>query len=188
MPEVTAVAERRRPGIATHRSSTLTAGDRRRQLGVPVTSPERTLRDLRPRLTERELTRMVNDARRARQIDAATQHELLGYRAGPTRSEFEDAFQRVCRHSRLPAPRTLAIVCGFEVDAVFDAERLIVELDGWAFHNDRTAFESDRERDAQLLAAGYATVRITWERLTRAPEREAARLAGILRARAHRSR
>ena len=61
---------------------------------------------------------------------------------------------------------------------------MIVELDGAEFHLDRHAFESDRDRDADLLAAGYVTVRITWERLTQQPAREAARLKTILDARA----
>lgn len=69
------------------------------------------------------------------------------------------------------------------VDAVFVSERLIVELDGWDFHNGRLAFERDRERDADTLAAGLATLRITWERLVGAPEAEAHRLRAILRAR-----
>lgn len=183
LPEVTAPHRSRRPGIRCHRTRSLPPADRTRWLGVPVTSPARTLRDLRPRLTDRQFTRMVNDARREGRIDAATQRALLGYRSGPTRSEFEAAFQRFCRRFGLPSPRTLVALAGFEVDAVFDAAGLVVELDGWAFHRDRAAFESDRERDAELLAAGYVTVRITWDRLHRDPRREADRLRRILAAR-----
>lgn len=62
----------------------------------------------------------------------------------------------------------------------FPAERLIVELDGWDYHRDRHSFESDRDRDADTLAAGAATIRITWERMTHAPRREADRLQAIL--------
>jgi very-short-patch-repair endonuclease len=36
---------------------------------------------------------------------------------------------------------------------------VIVELDGRQFHED--TFERDRDRDADLLAADYPTVRIT---------------------------
>ena len=60
---------------------------------------------------------------------------------------------------------------------------MIVELDGWGFHRSRHSFESDRERDAEMLARGLATVRITWDRLVLQPEREADRLHGILQAR-----
>jgi very-short-patch-repair endonuclease len=63
---------------------------------------------------------------------------------------------------------------------------VIVELDGAEFHLDREVFESDRERDAALLEAGYVTIRITWERLKGQPAREAARLRKILDARRRR--
>ena len=84
----------------------------------------------------------------------------------------------------MPAPVTNTRLLGFEVDALFPEHRLIVELDGAEFHLDRYAFESDRDRDAELLAAGYVTVRITWERLKLQPAREAERLRRILRNRA----
>jgi hypothetical protein len=48
------------------------------------------------------------------------------------------------------------------------------------FHNNAIAFEVDRERDAETLAHGFATVRMTWERIHAAPGREAARLGTIL--------
>ena len=60
---------------------------------------------------------------------------------------------------------------------------MIVEIDSWQFHGDRGSFESDRDRDADHLAAGIVTVRVTEERLTGSPDREAARLRKILRAR-----
>lgn len=69
---------------------------------------------------------------------------------------------------------------GHEVDAYFEAARLVVECDGWDFHNDRQAFEDDRERDATMLLHGLATVRLTKRRLRRQPEREAARLHAII--------
>jgi very-short-patch-repair endonuclease len=180
VPEVTARRERRRDGIRTHRSQTLVRADRARELGVPVTTAQRTIRDLEPRLTRAQFTRMVNEARRAGRLTANTAHALLGYASGPTRSEFEAAFLRFCGLYQLPVPRTLVDVHGFEVDALFVAQRVIVELDGWEFRNDRSAFVSDRERDASLLDRGYATYRITWERLHEQPQREAARIQRIL--------
>ena len=84
----------------------------------------------------------------------------------------------------LPAVRsaraqTLVTVHGYEVDALFRRDG-VVEMDGWEFHRGRVAFGDDRERDAELLGAGYETVRITWERLQETAEREAARLMRIL--------
>jgi very-short-patch-repair endonuclease len=41
-----------------------------------------------------------------------------------------------------------------EADCVWREQRLIVELDGRDAHHSLPAFESDRARDAALLAAG----------------------------------
>lgn len=56
----------------------------------------------------------------------------------------------------------------------------MVELDSRAHHDNPLAFETDRDRDADLLTAGFAVIRLTPERMTRAPEREAARLRTLL--------
>jgi hypothetical protein len=45
------------------------------------------------------------------------------------------------------------------------------------YHQD---FEADRAKDADLLAAGHRVVRLTWDRLTRQPRREAARFRRLL--------
>ena len=74
-----------------------------------------------------------------------------------------------------------APLCGYLVDALFEAERVIVELDSWPFHKGKIAFETDRERDAETLAHGYVTVRVTGERLDERPRQEAQRLLAILR-------
>ncbi len=80
-------------------------------------------------------------------------------RRGPQRARF-------CDEHRLPPPAFNVTVLGREADALWPAQRLIVELDGFAYHRHRVAFESDRARDAALLVAGYRTVRITHRRLT----------------------
>lgn len=68
------------------------------------------------------------------------------------------------------------------MDAYFEAEKLIVELDGWDFHSSRQSFEGDRDSDANALAIGIRTVRITWDRLIGKPQPEADRLRTIFRA------
>ena len=106
---------------------------------------------------------------------------------GPTfvarRGEAGHEFLAFVAHYGLPVPQINVKLNGREVDVLFPDHKLIVELDGWGFHNDRHAFETDRERDAENLRLGYRTVRITRERFTQAPDREAARLHEILRAR-----
>ena len=44
-------------------------------------------------------------------------------------------------------------------------QRLIVELDGYATHGTRQAFERDRIRDRTLAAKGWRTIRLTSRQL-----------------------
>ncbi len=191
---ITSATQRRLPGLVVHQSRTLTPADIRTHFGIRVTSPARTLLDCAPTL--RSLDRVVNDALRSpfmtrgQLADVVERHPthrgaklllpFLATSSGPTRSEFEDRFRPFCRQYDFPEPLINVDVCGYEVDALFPDERVIVELDGWDFHNDRAAFERDRNRDADLLAAGFVTVRITWDRLRFRPAQEAARLHRIL--------
>jgi predicted transcriptional regulator of viral defense system len=196
---VTVVAADRRPrGVRAHRVKALARADVRTQLGIRCTSPARTLLDCAPAMTEQALTRAVNDAQVARLVTPAQLADVVrrypnhrGSRRltklitddNPTRSEFEDRFLRFCAEHGLPTPVVNATVCGYLVDALFEAERVIVELDGWDTHQTKAAFESDRERDACTLAAGFVTVRITWTRAHQRAKAEAARLLRILEGR-----
>lgn len=67
-----------------------------------------------------------------------------------------------------------------EVDAFWPASHLVVELDGFAFHSHRAAFERDRARDIALTAAGYRVVRITHRQLDREAEILADQLKSLL--------
>ncbi len=98
----------------------------------------------------------------------------------PTRSTLEDEFLPFLARYGLPVPQINVRVNGREVDAFFPEHNLIVELDGWETHRTKTAFEDDRERDADNLQHGLSTIRITRDRVRRTPDREAARLREIL--------
>jgi hypothetical protein len=194
-PHVAVAADRRPAGIAVHHLK-LTRADLRVHFGIRVTGPARTLLDCAWILPENVLTRAVNDALRSPYMtegqlaDACRRHPhhrgrafmlpVVETPAGPTRSQFEDVFLRFCRRFGLPRPLVNARVHGYEVDAYFRDEGVIVELDGWDFHRSRGSFERDRDRDANLLAAGLVTVRITWQRLRQRPHEEAERLLSIL--------
>jgi very-short-patch-repair endonuclease len=56
----------------------------------------------------------------------------------------------------------------------------VVEVDGFAYHAGRAAFERDRARDADLQAAGLRVMRVTWRQLVEEPEAVAARLGAAL--------
>lgn len=196
---VSSPQQRRRPGITTHPVSGLTPTDIRIQRGIRVTSPARTFMDCAVELGPYRLPRLMADARRKGYLHVAQiadvvgrfpLHrgripvlEALGGLAQPTRSELEAAFLAFCERYGLPRPVVNTHPWRRESDMLFAAERVVVELDGWDFHRDKYAFEDDRDRDAELLAAGFVTVRITWERLIRRPAREARRLRIILESR-----
>jgi hypothetical protein len=131
-----------------------------------------------PWLSESQLAEAL--ARHGRRPGARRIASLIGLPGTPPRAGWEYDFPAFCEAHGLPVPVTGAIVCGYVVDALFVEERLIVELDSWEFHKDPIAFQTDRERDAETLAHGFGTLRITWERIEQAPSREAPRLGKIL--------
>jgi predicted transcriptional regulator of viral defense system len=88
-----------RRGIEVHRSRTLDDTHTARRLGIPVTNPSRTLRDLRRVFPQPQFAQALRQA------------EYLGLPIGPdldsdhTRSELERRFLALCRRHRLPSPR-----------------------------------------------------------------------------------
>jgi very-short-patch-repair endonuclease len=99
----------------------------------------------------------------------------------PVDSELEVLMAAVRDRYSLPAMTFHAVVAGYEVDFLIEGTRVIVECDGWSSHGlDRDQFEFDRVRDAELLAAGYVVVHVTWRQLTHAPSPFARRLQAVL--------
>jgi very-short-patch-repair endonuclease len=88
---------------------------------------------------------------------------------GITKKELEGRFATVLARTNLPRPHRNAdlAVAGrfFEVDCLWRAQRLIVELDGGFVHRTWRASERDRERDRLLQVDGWRVVRITWRQL-----------------------
>lgn len=72
---------------------------------------------------------------------------------------------------------------GFECDAVWPVQKVVVELDGREFHDDDERFETDRERDRVLQAAGFAPIRVTWRALDTRPDDLEHDLSALLRRR-----
>jgi very-short-patch-repair endonuclease len=188
-PHVTAPRERERPGIHVHRSRHI---DTTVHYGIRVTTPARTLVDLADVLTPKQLTRAVNEAQVLRLTTPQELTTLLtrypGRRTsqltpeqGATRSHLEDRFVRFLKRHHLPLPELNQQIAGHEVDAVYREQKLVIELDSRQFHTTPSAFEQDRDRDADLLNAGFSTLRITDQRLKHHATKEANRLETILR-------
>ena len=189
---------RRHPSIRLHRTTCLESRDVVKRDGLPLTSPARTLLDLAEAVPGRELERALAEAVRARLVRPAQLTSLLARspgrhgarvlrdqldsREGPalTRSEAEERLLSLARAARLPRPELNVRVTGHEVDFLWREVGLVVEVDGFAFHSSREAFERDRLRDAELQAHGFTVMRVTWRQLVDTPEALVARLAAAL--------
>lgn len=55
----------------------------------------------------------------------------------------------------------------FLIDLAFPAERVAIEVDGWAWHVDAARFTADRRRQNALVTAGWTVLRFTWHDLDR---------------------
>lgn len=189
---------RRRPGLRIHRSQLLEVEDVSVMRGIPVTSPARTIVDLAESAPDRDLERAFDEAITRRlattaSIVAAVQRmngrrgtrrlkALLDRNEEPafTRSEAEERFLTLVRDAGFPHPAVNQPIGRHTVDFVWRDRRLIVEIDGFRFHSTRTAFERDRVRDAELTAAGFRVIRITWRQLEVEPLAIVARVAQAL--------
>jgi very-short-patch-repair endonuclease len=80
----------------------------------------------------------------------------------------------------LPRPRMNARAGGFEVDGLWESERVVVEFDSFTFHGDRIAFRRDRRKSARLQSLGFDVVPVVWEDLVGAPELVVAVVASVL--------
>jgi very-short-patch-repair endonuclease len=161
-------------GIAVHRSRTLTDHEIVRRNRIPVTTPARTLRDLRCALPREQWEAAVDRAR----VRGLPVTDLVD--EAPTRSTLERRFLRLCRRHRIPAPRVNVRVGPFLVDFLWEESRLIVEVDGYEYHGGRTSFEADRARDAELTLQGYRVLRFTYRQVTEEPARIASTVRQLL--------
>lgn len=180
----------RRRGIVAHEA--VVAEDEREVVdGIPVTSPVRTIFDLASVLKMRDLERAFHEAEVRGLRDRVSLPMLLerypgrrGTRnlralldssepAGITRNDFEEAFVSLVDAHGLPRPRMNATLAlrgrFFEIDALWEPQRVAVELDGHSVHGTPRNFESDRQRDRILMAEGWRAMRVTWRQLKEEP-------------------
>jgi very-short-patch-repair endonuclease/predicted transcriptional regulator of viral defense system len=192
----------RRRGIVSHESTV--AGDERCVVdGIPVTSIFRTIFDLAAVVSLRELERALHEAEVRELRDRVSLPMLLerypGRRGarnlravlgseepvGWTRNDFEEAFLALVDAYGLLRPRMNADLAlrgrFFEVDALWEEQRVALELDSRGVHGTKKRFESDRQRDRILVAEGWRTMRVTWWQLQDEPEEIATDLSLLLR-------
>jgi very-short-patch-repair endonuclease len=194
---------RPRSKVRVHLTKAIDPRDTRVRYGLPLTSPSRALIDAAATATATELDEFVAEGRALRlvrpgELEAAVQRAgrtlgaarirgFLREEAGPdiTRSRAERRFRRALREARLAQPRSNVPVAGVNADFLWEAERVVVEVDSWQFHGHRRAFERDRRKDMILRDAGYLVIRVTWRQFT---EELLALIAHLARALDRRSR
>jgi len=100
-----------------------------------------------------------------------------------TRSAAERLFARLLRKAGITGWKANQEVVGYEVDFLFRDAKLVVEVDGFAFHSDPEAFSRDRRKQNAIALAGYQVLRFTWLDLTEYPDRVIAEVKAAISAR-----
>lgn len=204
--EVTVPANRgpRLASVTVHRQALEPEAVSRRRR-VPVTNPLRTLIDVAAipdiQLLEQALDRglahrlfdlsaveaeLAREGRRGRP-GTARLRQSLERRSGSCKrppSMLESRMLRLLQAARIPRPeREYGVLGGrYRVDFAWSAERLAVEVDGYASHASWRAFQDDRTRQNDLVAAGWTVLRFTWHDLCEQPGAVGARVSQALAA------
>lgn len=199
--EVTAFVPRHHPaptGVVRHRARNLVEKDRAMVEGIPVTSVARTLLDLAWKLRPEQLRRALARAEDLELLDLDAIHAVIERNRGHhgakrlrralaiyerpvyTRSEFERRFVEALVAAGLPRPATGWNEVGYEVDLYWPERGFGIELDSYATHRTRAAFEGDRDRDLDFALAGIKAVRITERKFRQDPKGVIARVARLL--------
>lgn len=190
---------RRRTDLRLHRTRQDPHPDDIRSRGLlRVSSVPRMLAELAGREKPAELERLITQSVRRRLLQRETpsgrasletalaRHER---RAGAARlaaalaaywrveshaSQLEAAFDAfLAHHPDLPDPLRNVHIGPWEIDRLWPAQRLAIELDGRPYHVTVDDMERDRAKDADLQRRGYVPIRFTDFRFAHDP-------AGIL--------
>ena len=182
--------------IALHRATTLAPVDRAARRGVPVTTLPRTIVDLATVVSLASLEYAIHRAEARRKLKPAELHEIVARLSGRrgvgsvraiigrpghaldsrVRGPYELRFLAICRAYRIPMPEVNVWIPletgagGLEVDFVWPAQRLAVEVDERAGHYTLRALRNDPERDRALAAAGWRVVRVAQAEFPRPAE------------------
>jgi very-short-patch-repair endonuclease len=187
--------------MTVHRSRILVDDDVATLDHIPVTTVARTLLDLAGVVPARDLERAVDRAERLDLFDLAAVECVLSRAGGRrgvatlrrciaawqprhTRSELEDRHQELVRAAGLPAPQLNVLLDGeqrtHEVDAFWPSHRLVVQLDGFAYHRTRRDRQRDAAGQADLELAGYRVLRLSWDDVVVHDRRTVRRLRQLL--------
>jgi len=199
----------RLPDITVHQIDDVLPEHRTSVGGLPTTTRARTIVDLAAVVHPARLLPIVEGSKHAGLVSyndvgvcmtsvarrgkrgirrlAKTLDTLTGTKA-KTMSELERMFFELVRRGRLGTPvsqfahpgRRLPNGC---VDAAYVDAKLIVELDGRAWHTRIADIKRDSERDAEAARHGWQTLRLLWEHVHDDPDGTADLVRDILRQR-----
>jgi very-short-patch-repair endonuclease len=171
---------RSRPGIRTHRVENLMRSEVREIMGIPVTSPARTIFDLAGLLDERELEIALHEAIALKLVRIEEVRELLeryprrpgsaglkcltapDRRLSGTESGGEELLARGLRRARFPRPCTRYAIGRWILDFYWPEAKMGAEVDGVRFHSTRPRIERDHLKDQELRSRhGVLVLRFT---------------------------
>jgi very-short-patch-repair endonuclease len=175
----------RQPGLLVCRTRRL---DMTTLHGFPITTPERTLADLWPRLDAKQQGHLLRNALRLKRLtipsliahlDAASgrqrprtltdqlqRHQAL--RLDRCRSDAEAAAIMALADAKIAAPDINVRIAGEEADLSWPERRLIVEIDGASFHRDKL---EDARRTRAWRDAGWHVERVPADAVYDDPDR-----------------
>lgn len=202
MPHVTAPRRGHvRATIHLHHSTIFEEADLTTCDGVPVTSVPRTSLDMAAVSARKGVEGLLEKAERMSLLEV-TEIEAILARSGRhpgrrilrqalaiyrdpvmTRARSERLLLAIVRRAGLPRPAINYSIAGMEIDAYWETERFAVEVDGYATHGTRAAFERDPLRIEELKLLGIDAIRITASRIEREPSQVGQRLRALLQAR-----
>ena len=197
---VTVVGRRQRApnGVRVHHIAHLPDAELRRHEGLPLTSPSLTLLDLAGVLGRDGLLACLHEARVHRLVTdrdlyatltahpnrrgARALRKLLASEGSVriTRSDAERRTLRVLREHGLEPDASEFPVGPYKLDFYFAVERVAVEYDSRAFHDNPKRFVSDRRRMTYLAARGIMTFPLTSDDIGAGAERAMADLRATL--------
>lgn len=160
-----------RRGVRLHRCLSLLPAQVTLRDRIPVTTPARTIADLRRVSSGKARLIAPRELRRA-----IRQADVLGLPIGSpperdrSRSDLERDFLRPCRRYRLPAPEVNVRVGRYLVDFLWRERWLVVETDSYLYHRGEAAFEDDHRRDFDLRRLGYQVERLSDGQLDEEPQ------------------
>jgi very-short-patch-repair endonuclease len=197
--EVTTVGRQFKPtgNVTVYSLSSIEPVEIHRHGGMPITSPSLTLLDLASVVTEEVLATALNEARVKELVTDRDLRATLGshpnrpgaaalarlLKRGESEFAVESEAERIClrlmiAHDLKP-DRSRARIGPYRVDFLYEAERLVVEVDGFKFHRTKVRFVRDRRRRGDLMARGYEVFVVSWSDLVEEPGATMSRLRTV---------